>query len=123
MRLRRDKARAYCISVNIRYTDFRNKSHQRSLERATDITGEIYTNARDLLTEMWNGKDHLRLMGVALSQLTRDDAEQMSLFDLGNENRERQRKLDRTMDEIRNRFGMDSIKRGAAADVRGHKGK
>ncbi|MCR5255695.1 MAG: DNA polymerase IV [Acetatifactor sp.] len=121
MRLRRDKARAYCISVNIRYTDFRNKSHQRSLDRATDITSEIYTNAKELLEELWNGKDHLRLMGVSLSSLTKDDAEQMSLFDMGNENREKQRKLDRTMDEIRNKYGMGSIKRGAAADVRGHK--
>ncbi len=112
--LRRDDARAYCVGVNIRFTDFSNKSHQMSLETATDITNEIYDAAGKLLLELWNGQDPLRLIGVSLSNITKSGDEQMSLFDEGNRNRDRLRTLDKTMDIIRGKYGNDSIKRGGS---------
>ena len=54
----------------------------------------------------------LRLIGVALTNLTDESFEQLSLFE-DNEKKERRRKLDATMDEIRKKFGNDKITRAS----------
>ena len=98
----------------------------------TDISREVYETAGELLTELWNGEP-LRLMGVALTQLTRgeDSAgqdEQLSFFGDGllrdpaagaesgggKIDREKERKLDAAMDELRDRFGSGAVRRGGA---------
>ena len=108
-RIRADGAKAYCISVLIRSSDFKDSSHQRKLNIPTDITDEIYTVSKELFRELWDGRTPLRLMGVSLSDVTRDGAEQISLFD--KVEKENSRILDRTVDEIRSKFGKDKIKR------------
>ena len=74
-----------------------------TLPNATDTTDEIYKNAQKLFAESWKGEP-LRLIGVALTNLTDESFEQLSLFE-DNEKKERRRKLDATMDEIRKKFG------------------
>ena len=54
----------------------------------------------------------LRLIGVALTNLTDESFEQLSLFE-DNEKKERRRKLDAMMDEIRKKFGNDKITRAS----------
>ena len=54
----------------------------------------------------------LRLIGVALTNLTDESFEQLSLFE-DNEKKERRRKLDATMDEIRKKFDNDKITRAS----------
>ena len=110
-RLRADGAKTYCVSVLIRSTDFKDRSHQRKLNIPTDITDEIYGISKELFRELWDGKTPLRLMGISLSDITRDGGEQISLFDSGE--KENSRRLDRTVDEIRSKFGKDKIKRAA----------
>ena len=63
------------------------------------------------LTESWKGEP-LRLIGVALTNLTDESFEQLSLFE-DNEKKERNRKLDATMDAIRQKFGNDKITRAS----------
>ena len=76
---------------------------------------------------MWNGEP-IRLLGIRTSKLVDEKApEQMSIFDYGEElvskekgtfgksvsrKNEKHAKLDKTMDEIRRKFGQDIIKRG-----------
>ena len=110
-RMRADHARAFCISVSIRTNHFVNRSHQKKLDEATDITKEVYEVARELLCELWKGRVPLRLLGISLMQIVRGDAVQMSFFK--DEEREKARKLDRALDDIRNRYGPDTVKRGA----------
>ncbi len=119
-RMRSDGVSAYCIAVSIRSADFVNRSHQKKLSVSTDITDEIYRTVTALLRELWNGKTPLRLLGVALSDIDRGDAEQLSFFG-DNESRERMRKLDRTVDEIRKKFGTDTIKLGGVTREVGKK--
>ena len=69
-RMRRKGKKCSCISVTFRTLDFKNRSHQTSLSSATDVTDEIYENARRLFLEFWKGQP-LRLIGVALTGLTR----------------------------------------------------
>lgn len=109
-RMRADGARAYCIGVTIRSTDFKDRSHQRKLDEATDITTEIFEVCRALFSELWDRRTPLRLLGVSLTNVTYEDEEQMSLFD--NERRDRARTLDKTVDSIRSKFGSETIMRG-----------
>jgi len=111
---------AYCICVSIRTDEFVNRSHQRKLTVSTDITEEIYRISEVLLRELWNGKTPLRLIGVSLSDIDRKDAVQLSIFD-NDEGREKKRKLDKAVDEIRRKFGQDTIIRGGAGHDVGKK--
>lgn len=110
-RMRADHVKAYCISVGIRSRDFKNRSHQRKLEEPTDITKEVYEISKELLVELWNSQIPLRLIGISLMQIVGEDTVQLTLFQ--NEKKEKARKLDQALDDIRNRFGLDKIKRGS----------
>ena len=81
------------------------------LGSATDVTDEVYANARKLFAEFWKGQP-LRLIGVALTGLTEDGFEQMSLFEDCAKKEQRQR-LDAAMDAIRMKFGNDKITRAS----------
>lgn len=110
-RMRRKGKKCSCISVTFRTLDFKNRSHQTSLSSATDVTDEIYENARRLFLEFWKGKP-LRLIGVALTGLTDESFEQMSLFE-DTKKKEQRQKLDATLDAIRMKFGNDKITRAS----------
>ena len=109
--MRADHIKAYCIGVSIRSRDFKNRSHQRRLPDATDITKEVYEVSKALLAEVWKGRFPFRLIGISLTQLVHEDAMQLSLF--RDEGKERARKLDKALDDIRGRYGLDTIKRGS----------
>ena len=114
--MRSDGVRANGVSVTIRYLDFRNRSHQKKLDHATDSASEVYDVAKSLLTELWKDKRPLRLMGVALNNVTKDTAaQQLSLFDEPDRQvkQEKRERLDKTVSAIRNKFGFDAIQRGA----------
>lgn len=81
------------------------------LPNATDVTDEIYENARKLFVEFWKGQP-LRLIGVALTGLTEEGFEQMSLFE-DTKKKEQRQKLDATLDAIRMKFGNDKITRAS----------
>lgn len=120
-RMRADGAKAYCIAVSMRSTDFKNHSHQQKLEEATDITTEVYDLAKKLFAELWDKKTPLRLIGLALSDVTRDDSDQMSLF--ADEKKEKARKIDQAMDAIRNKYGSATIMRGSVKEDSPNVGK
>ncbi len=110
-RMRREGAKAYCVSVKIRSDDFKNQSHQLNLSDATDVTEEIYVTSKTLFANLWDGKTPLRLIGIALSNISKDEEEQLSLF--VDENKEKQKKVDAAMDSIRSKYGMSKIMRGS----------
>lgn len=110
-RMRLDGARASCISVTIRTNDFKNYSHQRKLSESTDVTNEIYENACRLFDELWKNNIPLRLLGIALTDLDRGGTYQLSLFE--DEKKEKLKKMDKTLDHIRAKYGSGSITRGS----------
>lgn len=110
-RLRLDGCRAGCVCVTIRGNDMKKHSHQQHLKETTDITKEIYEISQKLFDNLWDGHMPLRLLGISLTDIDREGYVQMSLFDNGD--REREKKLDKTMDELRTRYGFDSVVRGS----------
>ena len=111
-RMRADGATASCISVTVRTSDFRDRSHQKHFEVETDITDEIYALSKKLLSELWDFRTPLRLLGVALTDISRDGNEQISIF--GSEKRTKARAVDKAVDKIRNKYGSDTIVRGSS---------
>ena len=113
-RMRADGFMCQCISVTLRTSSFKNRSHQTKID-ATDITNEIFTISKRLFDELWDKHTPLRLLGIALTDLTRERIVQLSLFhDADAENaRERSRKLDRTVDDIRKKYGHSTIMLGS----------
>lgn len=62
---------------------------------------------------MWNGKTPLRLLGITLTDLTKEDYVQTSLFDTADERKTKSKKLDKTVDALRSKYGRSTIQRGA----------
>ena len=111
-RMRADGFKAYCVAVSIRSNDFKTRSHQRKLHDPTDISSEVYSLCKQLFAELWDGHTPLRLIGVALTDLTKEEPVQISLFP--DEKKERSRKLDQAYDAIHKKFGATAIQRGSS---------
>ena len=116
-RMRKDGKKCSCVSVTYRMLDFRTRSHQKKLGNPTDVTEEIFVQVKNLLYECWQCQP-LRLIGVALTDLTSDDFRQMSLFE-NTENHEKQKKVDGVVDDIRKKFGNGMIVRGSTMNSAG----
>lgn len=110
-RMRADQARGGCVAVTIRGRDFKNHSHQRKLAEPTDITSEVYAEAKLLLAELWKQRVPLRLLGLSMTDIQFGDTAQLSLF--ADAKKEKERRLDQAMDSLRNAFGTDAVVRGA----------
>ena len=106
-----------CVAVTYRTLDFKTRSHQRAFEDPTDVTEEIFAQVKKLLYECWKCEP-LRLIGMALTDLTTDDFRQISLFENPKE-REKQKKADEAFDDIRRRFGNGMIVRGSTMSTAG----
>lgn len=111
-RMRADGMKAFCVAVTIRYNDFRDRSHQKTLLNPTDISMEVHQISKKLFDELWDGETPIRLLGISLTDLTVDDTPQLSLFQ--DDRREKARRLDKAYDAINNKFGSATIKRGSS---------
>ena len=111
-RMRADEVKAYCVAVSIRSNDFKTRSHQKKLADPTDISREVYQLCKQLFSELWDGHTPLRLLGVALTDITHEETAQLSLF--RDEARERARRLDKATDAINGKFGASTIVRGSS---------
>lgn len=135
-RLRKSGKRAGLVCLEIKYATFRSVSHQRLLSSPGDSSDLLYRTGCTLFDELWNGQP-IRLLGLRTAKLTDSSAPvQMSLFDLPFSSAcageaspplsapepeaspnllrdsEKSRKLDRALDQIRARYGKDSVVRG-----------
>jgi DNA polymerase IV len=103
-------ARRVCRTVvlRLRFSDFTRATRSHTMPESTATTATILAVANALLTVSSPEIERrgLTLVGIALTNLTDEDAIQLTLpFD-------RARELDITLDSIRERFGSDAITRG-----------
>ncbi len=106
------RAAGYCcrlVSVSIKTNEFYYSSHQRKLYDATDCTNTIHRVACELFDELWKGQP-VRHLGVSAAELCGNDFLQMSLFE---EDNEKQRAVDKTIDEIRKKHGSLAVQRAS----------
>lgn len=107
-RIRADKAFIGVVSVSIVDSDFHQSSIQETLDTSTNVTETIYETACRLFDRLWKGSP-IRLLNVSTSHPTSSSYSQVQLF--GQERLEKLTKLNSAIDQIRDRFGEDAIKR------------
>jgi DNA polymerase-4 len=109
-RLRRKRLEARTVTVKIRYSDFVTHTCSHTLSRSLDVDEALFEEVLTLFRQGRRRRYHLRLVGVALSNLM-PRAWQDDLFD---QELPLLRELDLKLDTIREKYGKDAIRRGAA---------
>ncbi|MGT8956814.1 DNA repair protein [Bacillus cereus] len=111
-RLRRQNKLAQTVQFSVGYSKSYNggirKTH--TLSRPTNLTMDIYKICTYFLHQQYTGEP-IRSINISLTNLLQEGEEQISLFDNITQ-REQEVKLTKVMDEIRTRFGKNSILRG-----------
>lgn len=111
-RLRRQNKLAQTVHFSVgyskSYTGGIRKTH--TLNRPTNLTMDIYHICTYFLHQQYTGEP-IRSINISLTNLIQEGEEQISLFDNVTK-REQEVKLTKVMDEIRTRFGKNSILRG-----------
>lgn len=80
-RLRRQGFRCTCVSMFIKFTDFSVAQKQCQISGPTDVTALILNEARRMLSDMWDGTAPIRQVGIGLSKFTKEETEQLMLFE------------------------------------------
>jgi DNA polymerase-4 len=108
--LRKAGLRARSVWVKIRYGDFKTITRQCTLDEPSDVTTTLYEAARGLF-DAWaaEGFSPVRLIGMAGKNLA-EGGGQLSLFP--DPRVERQRAVDGVVDQINQKMGKSSIRRG-----------
>jgi DNA polymerase-4 len=119
--VRSDGMGARTVTVKLRDKDFKTRTAGRTLPEPVESDRAIIDTALSLLAKLRGGRaTPVRLVGVALSNFrAARDAEQMTMFSgtgtvADAPEQEKDRELSRAMDRVRERFGDDSIRAGAA---------
>ena len=111
-RLRDNGFKCRVVEISVRDNELYSFTRQHKIDHATNITGEIATEAYRIFKENYNWRKPIRSVGVRGADLVNDNYwEQIDLFS-SVEQREKQMKLDDAVDTIRRRFGFYSVQRG-----------
>ncbi|WP_097027006.1 Y-family DNA polymerase [Clostridium peptidivorans] len=108
MRLRNSGNCCKVVSVSIRGSDLISYSRQKKLTTATDSTRKIYEVACLLFDNVWKG-NKVRHLGVHITDFCKNDFYQYSILDSFNYDKDRE--LNRAVDEIRLKYGNKAIMR------------
>lgn len=112
-RLREHGFIARTVAVSVRDTELFSFERQTKLPRASCISGEIASMALQLFRQHYHWPKPIRSIGVRCTDLIPAAAPlQLSLFG-DEEHRQKQERIDRTVDDLRRRFGHFCIQRAA----------
>ena len=107
-KIREDKKRVRTITVKVRYPDFTQETHGRSLETATDLEGPFYPLVEPLLRVTWKKSRPLRLVSVRFSNVE-DGGHQLEMFA---ETDEKRRRLAGVLDKLNDRGRATVVRHG-----------
>jgi DNA polymerase-4 len=107
-RLRRNELAGTTVKLKIRWPDFTTLTRQVTLPSTTNQDNEIAETALGLLRKIRKPGQAVRLIGVGVSGLGMP-MRQLELWETGSE---KERKLQATLDELREKYGDNAIKRG-----------
>ena len=116
--LRRQGLRARTVTVKIKDGDFRSRSASRTVDQPLESDRAILAVARELLATLRKRRrTGARLVGVGVSHFsTGEEGTQLVLFDPADAapalETDRDRRISRLADQVRDRFGRDAIRPG-----------
>lgn len=99
---RREGVYARVVAIILKNSEFVTYQHQKKLVNPTNATEDVYKIACVLLKSIWK-RDPIRLIGIRLSDFTKDNQKQVSLFE--KESEVNVDKLQRVMDSINDKYG------------------
>ena len=110
-RMRAHHVEGYTVQVQIKSPELKVISRQETLKTPTCITKEIYQTAMNIVRRSWDMKRPVRMLSLGCTNFASPGAPvQLSLFEQKEDDqRERQARLESTVDAIRRRFGAGSI--------------
>jgi DNA polymerase-4 len=88
------------ITLTVRYSDFKTFTKQTTLQVHSNSTHEIYHNALAILDSI-KLANKVRLLGISLSQLMRDNEDQLALF--GDD--EKAKSMLKAVDSLNDKYG------------------
>ena len=106
--LRSKKLFTKTVAVIFKNSNFISYSAQATLDKPTNNTKEILKKIYEVFDDNYK-EDEIRLIGARLANLTNTKEEQISLFDQ-EENEEKEDNIQKTIDNINNKFGKSLIK-------------
>ena len=110
-RLRENGFQCSTVEVSIRDNGLYHFTRQCKLNRASNVTEETAKAAFELFQKNYNWEHPIRSLGVRGCDLVSEEMPyQLDLF-MDEVKREKMRKMDQVVDEIRGRFGYQSIQR------------
>lgn len=115
-RLRKKGMKCSTVMLTIKNDMLSSIQRQRPQSPPTDIARELSNTAYSILREAWYEGNPIRMLTVTATNLYRTAllSEQLDFFDTGsNKRRERVKKREQTVDEIRQKFGSSAILSGA----------
>ncbi len=114
-RLRRHDLAARAVQLKLRYEGFETLTRQAPLPHATRDSHPLFETALALLRRTQVAGRGVRLIGITAISLT--DAQQLTLFGSA----EREDRLSRSIDAVRERFGDEAITRARLLAERPHR--
>ena len=111
-RLRRHGLKCVTVQVALRSPEFKTVSRQKAAPSPTNVSRVIGQCAMELIEGAWSWTAPLRAMTITAAGLLPEEeaGEQMDLFaPQAARQRQRQEKLERAMDQLRDRYGTDVI--------------
>ena len=116
-RLRKYGIKACGVKVDIKDPFFKVISRQKQLFTPTNLAAELAKNALDIIHASWKKGSPIRMLTITGINLTDENFyEQLSLFGEGSESRQKGEQIERTMDQVRKKYGSSSIGFAAVLD-------
>ena len=106
------------INIWIKYSNFIKVSKQMIIENRIHTDEDIYKYSTLLFDKLWDKDNYIRGLCVGVGDLSNGHDRQLSLFDINNMSKsnaidknkdEKDDKLQKILDEIRNKYGKDKI--------------
>ena len=111
-RLRKSELAGITVQIKLRWSDFTTITRQITLPSATNLDQEIFDAAYDLFKQNWPAGKPVRLIGVGVSGL----GEPVHQLELWGDDHQKQARLLNAVDELRDKYGRDIIKRARRVD-------
>jgi len=110
--LRSEEKLTGCVTVKIRYSDFKTETIQSTIPY-TSLDHVLRKKVHELFTKLFQKRVLIRLIGIRFSHLIQGNY-QFNMFDDTAE----QLQLYQTMDKLRKRFGVEAVQSAAGMDIK-----
>ncbi len=117
-RMRRYGVKGAAVQVTIKDQNLKVITRQKPLPKPSHLAADLTRAVMELMETSWKTGTPIRMLAVTALKLVPRDmvAEQISLFEDSGSGREKQERLEKTLDGIREKFGHGSILPGSVLD-------